>query len=139
MNEDIANSLSALRENIRKMERAPVFLIVEDNIDDSTFLEFQLKEFMPKCRVVICNSGESALEALEKQAIDAIFLDLKLTGMDGIQFMQAIKNTCRAILVIVTGLNGETQSAIEALKLGAVKIIVKPISKDDLRNTFGTI
>lgn len=139
MSPDIENSLNALRESIRKMERTPVFLVVEDNSDDAELLEFQLKDFIPKSQVIVCSSGEAALEVLEKQVIDAIFLDLKLTGMDGIQFMREMKKSCRAVLVIVTGLNGETQSAIEALKLGAVKIIVKPISKDDLRNTFGTI
>lgn len=121
------------------MERAPVFLVVEDNPVDAAFLEYQLKSFIPKCKVLICSSGEAALEVLERQSVDAIFLDLKLAGMDGIEFMREMNKSCKAVLVIVTGLNGETDAAIEALKLGAVKIIVKPISKDDLRNTFGTI
>lgn len=133
--------LDSLRESIRKLTRIPAFLIVEDDAADAEFLEKRLKDYFKKCFTVILKSGEEALTAIASVQFDVIFLDLRLSGMGGIEFMRAIigKGGRRPALVIVTGLNGESDLALEAIRMGAVRVIAKPVTPEDLSDTFGTL
>lgn len=141
MKEDIQKSLDALRESIRKLTRPPKFLVVEDNLTDIELLQKQLHEFFPKSEIAICGSGENAIEFLKKEEADAVFLDLNLPTMSGIETMKKLKEMKPPALIIVTGLSHgvESEDTLEAIKLGAVKVIAKPVTQDDLRHTFGTL
>jgi DNA-binding NtrC family response regulator len=83
--------------------------------------------------VQVADSAEQAYRMLDGQATDAVLLDLRLPGADGIEALHAIrKHRPDAVVVVVTGY-GTVQSAVQAMKDGAYDYVTKPFSLEELR------
>jgi len=78
-------------------------------------------------------NGEEALEKLCNGLFGLVFLDLKMPGMDGMEVLRRIKKDRPKIRVIIITAHGTIESAVEAMKLGAVDFIQKPFSPGDIR------
>ena len=75
-------------------------------------------------------NGHEALELLSQHDVSLIFCDFIMDGMNGIQFLQALKDgsvACHAPVIFVSSW-GDVSSVEDALKLGAVDYIVKPLN-----------
>jgi CheY-like chemotaxis protein len=83
--------------------------------------------------VQTATSGEEALEKLRNGLFGLVFLDLKMPGMDGMEVLRRIKEDLPKIRVIIITAHGTIESAVEAMKLGAVDFIQKPFSPGDIR------
>src|SRR5438270_265494 len=82
---------------------------------------------------LVADSAEQAYRILDTQGIDAVLLDLKLSGAGGLQALHQIKNhRPEAVVVVVTGY-GTVQSAVQVMKNGAYDYFTKPFSIDELR------
>jgi len=77
-------------------------------------------------------SAQSALQALEKEDRDAVLTDLRMPGMDGMQFLREIKQRRPATAVILMTAHATVQTAIEAMRLGALDYLTKPFQFDEL-------
>lgn len=74
------------------------------------------------------DSPEEALNALREEDYDLIFTDLKMPGMDGIEFLRAAKDISpNLVCVMMTG-HATIDTAIEAMKAGAFDYILKPFN-----------
>jgi DNA-binding NtrC family response regulator len=83
-------------------------------------------------RVTSVNSGDNAINALEKEKFDVVVLDLKMPGMDGIATLKEIKKLeLFTETLILTG-HGSIDTALEAIKLGAYDYLTKPCEIDEL-------
>jgi excisionase family DNA binding protein len=83
-------------------------------------------------KVVAVESGEKALEEVERRHYDLIFLDLVLPGMSGVETFSAIKaKDKKATVVIITGY-GDDAIAIEAMSRGPLFLIRKPFRVEDV-------
>jgi DNA-binding NtrC family response regulator len=81
----------------------------------------------------VADSAEQAYRMLDSQATDAVLLDLRLPGANGIEALHAIrKHRPDALVVVVTGY-GTVQSAVQAMKDGAYDYVTKPFSLEELR------
>lgn len=78
-------------------------------------------------------SGEEALRVLGEDPFGMVFLDLKLPGMDGLEVLRRIKEMWPQIRVVIITAHGTIQSAVDAMKLGAVDFIQKPFSPGEIR------
>ncbi len=78
----------------------------------------------------------SGLEAMEKLSgdshIDAVVLDVKMPGMDGIDTLKAIKASHPMVEVIMLTGHATVESAIEGMKLGALDFLMKPCDMEVL-------
>lgn len=63
-----------------------------------------------------------------------VFLDLKLPGMDGMDVLRVIKEQWPEIRVIIITAHGTIDTAVEAMKLGAVDFIQKPFTPGEIRD-----
>lgn len=103
-------------------------LIVDDSEMDREIIRHWLTRGRPDAyRILEVESSEAALELCEISRIDCILLDLELPGMSGIEFMADLNGRHGALcwpVVMLTGL-GTEQTAVEAMKLGALDFIVK--------------
>ena len=79
-------------------------------------------------------NGEEALQMLDETPFGLVFLDLKMPGMDGMEVLRRIKNHWPKIRVIIITAHGTIESAVEAMKLGAVDFIQKPFSPGEIRD-----
>ena len=73
-------------------------------------------------------SGESAIEALEKQHFDMVITDINMGSVSGIKVLKRAKELHPEAKVIVTTGNPDVQYAIEALRFHADDYILKPYS-----------
>lgn len=112
-------------------------------VDDSQFNRFILRMTLSDSYELIeTQNGQEAMDVLykEKEFISAILLDIVMPVMDGYQVLELLKadKELEAIPVIVMTSNGDIQSELKALKLGANDFLVKPfeaaIIKQRLKN-----
>ena len=112
------------------MRREPRVLLVDD---EEVFTENVTKLLLNRgYKVKAVNNGASALAELEANDFDVMVLDLKMPGMDGLTTLkEALKLELRTEVLILTG-HGAVDSAIDALKLGALEYMTKPCEIDEL-------
>ncbi len=73
------------------------------------------------------DSGETLLEALDHDIPDIILLDLKMTGMTGLETLKHIRVKAPHTLVILLTAYGTVEDAVEAMKLGAYDFLIKSV------------
>lgn len=78
------------------------------------------------------NSGEKLIELIKKNDYDVVLLDLKMSGMNGIEVMKHIKAIKPSIPVIVLSMHAEDQYAVRTIKAGASGYITKETAGDNL-------
>jgi len=82
---------------------------------------------------VECENGAQCLEALSRQSVDLVLLDLRMPVMDGGTALGHIRQLSSPPPVVVLTADSSLRSAIEAVKAGAEDYIAKPYEIDELR------
>ena len=78
-------------------------------------------------RVAVAETGEMAVEKVQEQSFDAILLDLAMPGMDGIDTLKRLRElNPDSQVVLLTG-RATVQKATEAMRLGALDLLEKPV------------
>jgi DNA-binding NtrC family response regulator len=105
-------------------------LIIEDGQSQREMLrDFLLKEGH---RVADAENGEIGIRSVQTGYFDLILLDYKMPGMDGMEVLRQIKAINPQIDVVIITAYGTIETAVEALKAGAIDYITKPIEFDEL-------
>ena len=78
------------------------------------------------------NSGDGAIQALDREKFDVMVLDLKMPGMDGITTLKEVKKLDLFTQTLILTGHGAIETALEALKLGAYDYLTKPCEIDEL-------
>lgn len=106
-------------------------LIIDDEIGVRKTLSFILQ--MEGFDVESTDSAHSGLKLIEKgKNYDFIICDIRMPGMDGIQFLNEIKKCDINPIVIMISAYGTIETSIEAVKCGAADYVSKPISTEEL-------
>jgi CheY-like chemotaxis protein len=85
---------------------------------------------------LVAGSAEAGLEMLDRYHPDAMILDLYLPGMNGVQFLQLVRDRRPALpSVVVSGIASEEEAG-QCLRLGALDVLRKPVSLDRLEATL---
>lgn len=105
-------------------------LVVDDEKLMRVSLEKQLKKegFFVRC---MKTAGE-ALNHIKNEDYDVIVSDLRLPGLDGIEFLKEIKGISQKTIVIIMTAYGTVESAVTAMREGAFDYVCKPFSTDEL-------
>ncbi|MFZ1985614.1 MAG: response regulator [Desulfatitalea sp.] len=88
--------------------------------------------------VTTADSAQEALQQVESGTYDAIVLDLKMPGMDGIETLKAIKMRNPTLQVILLTGHATLEKGIEAMKLGAMDFVEKPADLNTLTEKIRT-
>ena len=96
-------------------------------IDDQAPIRRVLREILENesYQVDDAESGTAAMQLIKEQEFDAILCDIKMPEMDGIEVLEAVKQTCDTPVIMISG-HGTIDTAVEAIKKGAFDFIVKP-------------
>ncbi|MEI6885544.1 MAG: response regulator [Bacteroidota bacterium] len=122
------------RDVIQKGDK--VLLIIEDDASFSRILFDFAKEKGYKC--LLASDGETGLYLADLNVPSAIVLDIGLPGIDGWEVMERLRKQAKTRHIPVHFISAMDKSK-EALKLGAIGYLTKPVSIDKLRDAFGRI
>jgi two-component system, OmpR family, alkaline phosphatase synthesis response regulator PhoP len=104
-------------------------LVVDDEQSIRTIVEYALKD--AGFEVISAGRGDDALEAVAREAVDLVVLDLMLPGMDGLEVCRRIRAE-RNVPIIILSARGEELDKVLGLELGADDYVTKPFSPREL-------
>src|SRR5271155_267365 len=109
----------------------PTILIVEDEAKMRRLLELNLGE--DGFTTLSAGDAEAGLKLSRENTVDLVVTDLKLPGMNGLEFLHAVKRQNAALPVVVMTAFGTVETAVEAMKAGASDYVLKPFSLSEMR------
>lgn len=113
-------------------------MFVDDDKDALLVTTLLLESARPGWKVAPFHDAEDALKHYEKHGADVVITDLYMPGMDGIQFMEAIRERdAGARIVAITGYAKKLWSLLPpGSAIGADRILEKPIAPEALVRTI---
>jgi DNA-binding response OmpR family regulator len=84
-------------------------------------------------------NGEEALAKLKGREFGLILLDIRMPGMDGMEVLRLVREIRPDIRIIMITAYGTIESAVEALKLGAVDFLQKPFDPEEIRELVSRV
>src|SRR2546430_14199556 len=105
-------------------------LIVDDDLALLQALPGVLRLRMAGVTVDTADSGAAALDRIAAREYDAIVIDIKMPGMDGLALLSEIRARRPDTPVLMITGHGEHALAIQALRGGACELIQKPVDRD---------
>lgn len=85
------------------------------------------------------DSGRNALEALETFPFDAAIVDLRMPGMSGFELLEEMKARKIKTPVAIVTAHGDVPDVVQAMRLGAIDFLQKPLTVDELRRVVAEI
>jgi DNA-binding NtrC family response regulator len=82
--------------------------------------------------VAKAHDGLSGLARVAEDQPEAVILDLRLPGMDGLEVLERLRGRHPALPVVVLTANSDVQTAVRATRLGAFDYLTKPIDHDEI-------
>ncbi len=105
-------------------------------VDDDEGLIHFLHRFFAKqgYDVRSCSNGQTALDLIAGEPFDLILLDYKMPGLNGLDTLREVRRAQVKTPVIIMTAYGTTDTAIEAMKLGAYDYLPKPFDRQELQH-----
>jgi len=103
-------------------------------VDDEPIVRESIRDWLKDAgyQVETAETGEEALEMIGKQDFSIMILDVRLPGKTGIKVLGEVKALKPQIKSIVITAYPTVELADEAMKLGAIDYLIKPVAPDDL-------
>jgi len=109
-------------------------LVVDDEQSMRELLAIMLRQ--AGYDVSVASGGEAAMEALKSDSFDLVVTDLRMRKVDGLGVLKAAKEHSPRTVVLVVTAFASTETAVEAMKLGAYDYVTKPFKLDELKVTI---
>ncbi len=106
-------------------------------VDDEGAIRYSISKTLQRLgyQVHTAETGEEALEMMQRQEYDVVLTDIRMPGLTGVELLARIKEEAPdAVVILLTGY-ASLETAIESLRLGAHDYLVKPSSSQDIRNS----
>lgn len=102
--------------------------------DDDPKIRFIISDILSDegYNIKTAENGSEALALVQKHSIDLLLLDIRMPGMDGMEVLQKINEIKTKPVVIIVTAHGSVQIAVQAVHLGALDFIEKPIEIERL-------
>jgi nitrogen regulation protein NR(I) len=105
-------------------------------IDDEADVQYSFRRIFdsPDIELFTASSGEEGLQLIPKLKPDLVLMDIRMGGITGMETLRRIRQMDTKLLVILMTAYGTTQTAIEAMKLGAYDYLLKPFDVPKLKD-----
>jgi len=103
-------------------------------IDDELSMLEVLSEMLSRegYSVITTPNAEEAIQLAQRRRIDLVISDLKMEPVDGIQLLRRLKRVDPEIVVIVMTAYASYETAVEAMREGALEYVMKPFKRDEI-------
>ena len=104
-------------------------------IDDEADVQYSFRRIFdsPEIEVSTANSGEEGIAVVPRVKPDLVIMDIRMGGISGLETLRRLRDSYPKLLVIMMTAYGTTQTAIEAMKLGAYDYLLKPFDVPRLK------
>ena len=104
-------------------------------IDDEADVQYSFRRIFdsPEIELTTAASGEEGLKLIPKLKPDLVIMDVRMGGITGLETLRRLRQMDSKLLVILMTAYGTTQTAIEAMKLGAYDYLLKPFDVPKLK------
>lgn len=104
-------------------------------IDDEADVQYSFRRIFDSAEIQLttASSGEEGLKVLPKLKPDLVIMDVRMGGINGLETLRRLREFDAKQLVIMMTAFGTTQTAIEAMKLGAYDYLLKPFDVPKLQ------
>lgn len=109
-----------------------IILIVDDEISICRVLQEFLN--LNGFKTYAASSAEAGLEILDQLRVDLVITNIRMSGMNGLDFTRLIKDRYDSDVIIMTGYHNYTFE--EAIRIGAGDLLHKPVKLEDLLNSI---
>src|SRR5882757_6168076 len=105
-------------------------------IDDEADVQYSFQRIFnsPEVELTTASSGEEGLKIIPRLKPDLVIMDVRMDGITGLETLRRIRQIDSRLLVILMTAYGTTQTAIEAMKLGAYDYLLKPFDVPKLKD-----
>jgi two-component system response regulator PilR (NtrC family) len=124
-------STAAQRAEPAADRRPPRILVVDDERSMRELLAIVLRR--EGYEVLLAENGRAAIELLEREPVDLLISDIKMPDLSGVEVLRAAKKIDQDILGIMITAFASTETAVEAMRLGACDYLSKPFDIDLLK------
>jgi nitrogen regulation protein NR(I) len=109
-------------------------------IDDEADVQYSFRRIFdsPEIELSTAASGEEGLKLIPRVKPDLVIMDVRMGGINGLETLRRIRQIDTKLLVILMTAYGTTQTAIEAMKLGAYDYLLKPFDVPKLKEIVAT-
>jgi DNA-binding NtrC family response regulator len=112
-------------------------MIVED--EPNVRLVFRTALESDSYTLTTAEDGETALRWLAREPVDLVLLDLRMPGIGGMEVLRRLRATGNEVPVIVITAHDSVPNAVEAMKLGAIDFLAKPLTPEALREVVADV
>jgi two-component system response regulator PilR (NtrC family) len=109
----------------------PRILVVDDEASMRDMLRIVLRR--DGYDVTVAENGRAAIAALNEQRVDLLLSDIRMPDVTGVDVLRAAKESNRGVVAFMMTAFASTDTAVEAMRLGASDYFTKPFSMDELR------
>ncbi|MCI0744056.1 MAG: sigma-54 dependent transcriptional regulator [Verrucomicrobia subdivision 3 bacterium] len=104
-------------------------------IDDEADVQYSFRRIFdsPEIELIAAASGEEGLELIPRVKPDLVIMDVRMGGITGLETLRRLRQSDARLPVIMMTAYGTTQTAIEAMKLGAYDYLLKPFDVPKLK------
>ncbi|MST95050.1 MAG: sigma-54-dependent Fis family transcriptional regulator, partial [Pedosphaera sp.] len=104
-------------------------------IDDEADVQYSFRRIFDSAEIELAtaSSGEEGLKVIPKFKPDLVIMDVRMGGINGLETLRRLRQIDAKLPVIMMTAYGTTQTAIEAMKLGAYDYLLKPFDVPKLK------
>ena len=105
-------------------------------VDDEKNVRLTLRRALEDLGLTVATAddGTEALSRLDEVDYDLMLLDLRMPGLDGLETLERTRRQAPDLPVVIVTAHGTVKNAVQAMRRGAVDVLLKPISLDALRD-----
>jgi DNA-binding response OmpR family regulator/nucleotide-binding universal stress UspA family protein len=110
-------------------------------VDDESNVRLTLRQALEDLGLTVdaVSEGTEALARLDENDYDLMLLDLRMPGLGGLETLERTRRQAPDLPVVIVTAHGTVQNAVQAMRRGAVDVLLKPIGLDALRDLVGRV
>ena len=115
----------------REQSTKPRILVVDDEPSMRDMLRIVLRR--DGYDVMVAANGSEAIDTLKRERVDMLLSDIRMPDVSGVEVLRAAREVNRDLVAFMMTAFASTETAVEAMRLGAVDYFTKPFNMDELR------